>query len=125
MKAPRAHETSQISRERGFYKDPDPRFKDLKGKFDDAARTNGEKQIKLAAIYSVLAKFALLDEMGDPIEGLTKMLKDDDFGYTDRKPKGPGSMRDEKPLWGPNAGMGAGSVADRLGFNSNERYGGV
>ena len=121
----KSHETEQVARNRGFYKDPDPRFRDLKGKFDDAARTNGEKQIKLAAIYSVLAKFALLDGMGDPIEGLTKMIKDDDFGYTGRKPKGPGSMRDEKPLWGPNAGMGAGSVADRLGFNSNERYGGV
>ena len=125
MKAPRAHETSQISRERGFYKDPDPRFKDLRGKFDDAARTTGEIQSKLAASNSVLAKFALLDEMGDPIEGLTKMIKDDDFGYTDRKPKGSGATREEKPLWGSNAGMGAGSVADRLGFNSNERYGGV
>jgi hypothetical protein len=122
----RGHETHQVARERGFYSDPDPRFKDLRRKFEDAARTNGDvHQIKKAAVLHVLSKFALLDEAGDPIVELTRLMKEDDFGYTKRKAARPGHNRDENPIWGPNSGLGAGSVADRLGFNANESYGGV
>ena len=126
MSVVRGHETPQVKRERGFYRDPDPRFKDLRGKFDDAAKSNGDvRNVKSAAIRHVLAKFALLDEAGDPIIELTRLIKDDDFGYTNRKASGPGHNRDEKPIWSPRSGLSSGSTADRLGWNANENYGGV
>ena len=122
----KGHETPQVKRERGFYRDPDPRFKDLRGKFEAASRSNGDaRNIKHAAVMHVLAKFALLDEAGDPIVELTRLMKDDDFGYTGRKAERPGQARDEKPIWGPRSGLGAGWTADQLGWNSNESYGGV
>jgi hypothetical protein len=130
MSAVKGHETGQVARERGFYRDPDPRFKDLRGKFEGAARSNGDvNRIKQAAVMHVLAKFALLDEAGDPIVELTRLIKEDDFGYSDGKARGSGpganGMRDEKPVWGPRSGLGAGSTAERLGWNANETYGGV
>lgn len=123
----KGHETEQVARERGFYRDPDPRFRNLRGKFEDASRSNGDvRRIKQAAVMHVLAKFALLDEAGDPIVELTRLIKEDDFGYSDRKGRGGGvGARDEKPIWGPKSGLGAGSTAERLGWNANETYGGV
>lgn len=121
----RGHETPQVKRERGFYRDPDPRFKDFKGKFEAASRSNGERQVKEAAIRHVLAKFALLDEAGNPIDGLTEIIRGDDFGYTKRRAGRPARMSDEKPVWGPPSGLGAGWTADQLGWNQGVSYGGV
>jgi hypothetical protein len=124
----RGHETPQVKRERGFYRDPDPRFKDLRGKFEDAAKSNGDAKmasIKADAVRHVLAKFALLNEAGDPIIELTRLIKDDDFGYTGRRAKNAPNTRDEAPIWGPKSGLSAGWTADRLGWNANEEYGGV
>lgn len=123
-----SRETRLNKKERGWYKDPDPSFHDMKEKFNEAARRNGEKaveQVKAAAIRYVLGKFALLDEHGDPVGDLTDILKNDDFGYTKRTSKNNFRMRDEKPVWGPPAGLGSGWTADYLGAQENETYGGV
>ena len=124
MNPPPHTETPLKKSQRGWYRDPDPGLRDLRGKFEDAGRRNGE--VKLAAMLAALAKFALLDEHGDPVVALTSLIKDSDFGYTDRASRrDPNAMRNEKPLFGPNAGLTGGSVGDRLGANSNERFGGV
>lgn len=81
--------------------------------------------VKVAAVQHVLSKFALLDEAGDPIVEMTRIIKDDDFGYTKRTAENKPQMRNEKPVWGPAAGLGAGWTADQLGAIRNESYGGV
>jgi hypothetical protein len=110
-------------RRRGWFTDQEPDFHDFKAKLLSAQSRNGE--VKMAAVYSVLAKYALLDEAGDPVVELTRLIKDDDFGYTSRKAEGAPHNRDERPIWGPRAGLAAGGFGDRLGLNANEDYGGV
>ena len=140
---PKPVEARLKERRRGWFHDTDPGFHDFKAKMEEAQARNGDvkvapeptpKAASLArtpdevarnALIYVLSKYALLDESGDPIVDLTRLIKDDDFGYTDRKPKTQQHARDEKALWGPKAGLGAGSVADRLGATANESYGGV
>ncbi|NDC39768.1 MAG: hypothetical protein EBZ48_17335, partial [Proteobacteria bacterium] len=69
---------------------------------------------------------ALLDESGDPIEELTRIIREDDFGYTKRRASRPAQMKNEKPIWGPPSGLAAGWTADQLGWNQNSiSYGGV
>lgn len=42
------HETRRKMRVRGFYNDPSPGMYDLKGKFEDAARSNAAHEVKVA-----------------------------------------------------------------------------
>ena len=138
---PKPVEARLKERRRGWFHDTDPGFHDFKAKMDEAQKRNGDVNVAPAikaaslarthadvsrnAMLYVLSKFALLDESGDPIVDLTRLIKDDDFGYTDRKQKTQQHARDEKSMWGPKAGLGAGGVADRLGATANESYGGV
>lgn len=48
MKLSAVHETRRKARVRGFYTDPSPGMFDLKGKFDDAARSNAAHEEKVA-----------------------------------------------------------------------------
>jgi hypothetical protein len=204
----RAHETALKKKRRGWFVDPQPGLKDLRGKFEDAARHAGEQKIgsttvdvgsilnhylqgaqrflkepsqllaypkkrgaslldrhvdpgtranilahiaglatipvagsaalyhggkrllrrddvKEAAIHAVLAKYALLDGGKSDVDEFTRIVKGDDFGYTKRRAGPPTKMRDEKPVWSPKTGLGAGWTADRIGAIANESYGGV
>jgi hypothetical protein len=113
--------------QRGWHRVPAEKrkFQALEAKLKRAGKNNGERQVKMAAALHVLAKFALLDEGGDPIVELTRIIKDDDFGYTKRTAENKPQMKNEKPVWGPPAGLGAGWTADQLGAIRNESYGGV
>ena len=62
--AARLVETRRKRRQRGFYTDPSPGFYDLKGKFDDAARANPEKQAEASP------------ELQSKFENYTKLLRD-------------------------------------------------
>ena len=68
----------------------------------------------------VAAKYALLDESGEPIEALAKLFAESNFGYGD-EPVQPSRSGD--PIWGSPMGMPS-ETGDRNGL-SRLSYGGV
>ena len=84
------HETRRKKPVRGFYTDPAPGFYDVRGKFEDAKRTNPE--VKLA---QALAARTVLDVFGfhgvkqaaekapDPLQALIDVFHKYDFGLNE------------------------------------------
>jgi len=73
------------------------------------------------AIRKVFAKYALLDEHGEPIEAIAKMFAQSNFGYGDDPTKG---TRSGDPTFGANMGMPM-ETGDRNGLSRGLSYGGV
>lgn len=83
------HETRRKMKVRGFYEDPSPGVYDLKGKFEDAARSNAAMERSVAtkhAALEVLARYGFhgvkrqVEEAPDPMAALVEVFRDDDFG---------------------------------------------
>jgi len=100
------HETGLKKRQRGWYTDPSPGLKDLKGKFEDAERTSGVTSIKKAAVLDVLRKFALFQDSEQPVETFAQIIQQTNFGYGDPQ-KGP-SPTGRKNLFGPSVPLYSG-----------------
>jgi hypothetical protein len=107
-------------KQRGFFFDREPGFHDLKGGFRDAA-SEKRAESRDRVLRRVLAKFALLDEQGEPIEAVAKMFGQSNFGYGDEPAKG-GLSGD--PTFGADMGMPM-ETGDRNGLSRNLSYGGV
>ena len=73
------------------------------------------------AIHAVFKKYALLDEQGEPIEAVAKVLAQSNFGYGDDPTKG---MRSGDPTFGADMGMPM-ETGDRNGLSRGLSYGGV
>lgn len=107
-------------KQRGFFFNREPGFHDLKGGFRDAA-SEKRAESRDRVLRRVLAKFALLDEQGEPIEAVAKMFGQSNFGYGDEPAKG-GLSGD--PTFGADMGMPM-ETGDRNGLSRNLSYGGV
>lgn len=114
------HETGLKKKQRGWYADPDPGLKDLRGKFEDADRTNGTMKIAEEALRAVLRKFALFQDSPDPVRAFVKVLGTNNFGYGEPN-KRPNNQHEQ--FFGPNVPMNSG-YGDQAGANV-ETYGGV
>ncbi len=84
------HETRRKKAVRGFYKDPSPGFLNLKGKFQDAARSNPETKVAEALLTrDILDYFGFhavkqaAENSEDPVTALVDVFKNYDFGFTD------------------------------------------
>lgn len=100
----KTHETPLKKPIRGWYTDPAPGFKDLKGKFDDAARSAGTTKIAYEAIAAVLQKYSLFQGSKDPVSSFVNSLKSKNFGYgKDPEPQGRGSNLSMRG-YGPRGG---------------------
>lgn len=86
--------------------------------FGDVMKTSS---IMSEAIRKVFAKYALLDEHGEPIEAIAKMFAQSNFGYGDDPTKG---TRSGDPTFGANMGMPM-ETGDRNGLSRGLSYGGV
>ena len=72
-------------------------------------------------VRKVFAKFALLDQHGEPIEAIAKVLAQSNFGYGDDPTKG---KLTGDPTFGANMGMPM-ETGDRNGLSAQLSYGGV
>lgn len=73
------------------------------------------------AIRRIFAKYALLDQQGEPIEAVAKIFSQSNFGYGDDPTKG---MRSGDPTFGVDMGMPM-ETGDRNGLSRSLSYGGV
>lgn len=112
------HETGLKAKQRGWYTDPSPGLKDVKGKFDDADRQS--HAIKIAAVVAVLAKFGIFQNSPDPVKAFTNVLRTKNFGYGKDSKADRGNMT----AFGGDDPKGSG-FGDQQGATSNESYGGV
>lgn len=108
-------------RQRGFHFDKEPGFYGVTKSFGDAAKQKLASEARSRAIRKVAAKYALLDESGEPIEALAKLFAQSNFGYGD-EPVAPKRTGDS--LWGAPMGM-PNEPGDRNGLSRNISYGGV
>lgn len=121
-------ETRLKKRQRGWHYEAEPGFHGVKSTFDQAEKNNKSNEVKLAAMLDALEKFALLDDNGDPIGTLSKILKENDFGFNSGAPskKDRNRPQAESRSFGVPTGLGAGDAASRMsGFNSGGGYSGV
>lgn len=114
------HETGLKKKQRGWYADPDPGLKDLRGKFEDADRTNGTMKLAEIALRDVLRKFALFQDAPDPVRAFVKVLGSSNFGYGDPAKR---PTTEQEQFFGPGVPMNSG-YGDQAGA-TNETYGGV
>lgn len=112
------HETGLKAKQRGWYSDPSPGLKDVKGKFDDAERH--ANAIKVAAMATVLAKLGVFQNSPDPVQAFTHVLRTQNFGYGKDIKSRPGNMT----VFDGNDPKGSG-FGDQQGATSYENYGGV
>jgi len=118
-----SHETGLKKKQRGWYIDPAPGLKDLRGKFEDAERSAGNTKLAAheRAVLDVLGKFALFQDSPDPIKSFVEVLQTRNFGYGADPGGPPQKGRDLK--FGPDAPMNSG-FGDQLG-NNYDQFGGV
>jgi hypothetical protein len=102
----------------GFRKLVNPPVYGVNRAFKDVMKTSS---VKNAALMRVLAKYALLDEHGEPIEAVAKLFAQSNFGYGDDPTKG---MRTGDPTFGTSMGMPM-ETGDRNGLSAQLSYGGV
>lgn len=108
-------------RVRGFYTDLEPGFYGVKKGFGDAAKQKVASLGRARALRKIAAKYALLDESGEPIEALAKLFAESNFGYGDEPVT---AKRTGDPLWGAPMGL-PNEPGDRNGLSRNLSYGGV
>lgn len=108
-------------RQRGFHFEREPGFYGVTKSFGDAAKQKLASEVRDRVLRKVAAKYALLDEAGEPIEALAKLFAESNFGYGD-EPVAP--KRSGDPLWGPSMGF-PNEPGDRNGLSRNLTYGGV
>ena len=112
-----AEQRTQKAR-KGFFERVNPPVYDVKGAFKKVMKTGSAMD---SAIRKVFAKYALLDEHGEPIEAIAKLFAQSNFGYGDDPTKG---TRTGDPTFGSNMGM-PNETGDRNGLSRNLSYGGV
>lgn len=109
--------------QRGWFLDKAPRFHDVKNKFLEASKRNGT--VKMAALAEALAKFGLFNGSPDAVQALTKQIRNDDFGYTNRTTAARGRKREPSSVYGPPSSIVSMSAGTRAGVGTGERFGGV
>lgn len=107
-------------RQRGFHYEPEPGFYGVNKSFDEASKQK-VASAQLRGIRRVLAKYALLDESGEPIESLAKLFAQSNFGYGD-DPIAPKRVGD--PLFGAPTDM-PNEPGDRNGLSNHLSNGSV
>ena len=116
----RGIERRRKMKQRGFFFDREPGFHGLREGFESAANEK-RAESRERAIRRVLAKYALLDDQGEPIEAVAKLFGQSNFGYGDEPAKG-GLSGD--PTFGADMGMPM-ETGDRNGLSRGLSYGGV
>ena len=101
---------------RGWYTDKEPAVHGLNQAFKDVDKPG---------VREALGKFGLLDDCGNPVNGLTDLMTKSDFGYGegDKNRQTP-KARNEKTTWGPAGGLTSGN-SDMVGATSGRGNGGV
>jgi hypothetical protein len=78
-------ETGLQEKIRGWFRDPTPKLKNLRGTFLRADMYNGTQKLAHAAIVATLQKYALFLDAADPAEEWAKAVAYNNFGYTKRQ----------------------------------------
>lgn len=115
---PRNREQRPQAAIQGFRKLVSPPVYGVNRAFKSVMKTSS---VMNTAMRRVLAKYALLDNQGEPIEAVAKLFAQSNFGYGDDPTKG---MRSGDPTFGANMGMPM-ETGDRNGLSGQLSYGGV